>query len=253
MNSGAAAKSIKTYLARHRFDIVAASDGDDIDPALDAIAFLLAFNFSTFRDLLLHMRGRVREKPGFFHSLEAASHSHRRAVKDLCFLLLKNRLLADCHYDVNSHKVSGAVTLDDRAIRFLTGGWLERCLRVQVASYLNLEPDRVEALSNVRVIRPDRREFEMDMLLAVDGTLYWWEAKSGGFDETHLQRYRGVAAELKLARPQCFLVAAQTLEGQDPLAVGKRIGFNVIGPQHISARIEEIEERHRKTRVPRVG
>lgn len=192
------------------------------------------------------MRGRVRESPGFYHALESTPHAQRRVIKDLCALLWKNGLLADYHYDTRTHKVSGAVATDNRAMSFLTGGWLERCLRVQVASFLNLEPQRIEVLHNLKVIRPDRRGFEMDMLLAVDGALYWWEAKSGGYDEGHLQRYRGVAAELGLTPQQCFLVVAQTENGDDPALLGKRIGFTVVGPNHIGARIEEIEERHRR-------
>jgi len=239
------ASIIKRHLNGHGYEILSHARQHSVDPALDTLALLIAFHFPAYRELLHHVRGNVREKPGFYHDLGGSNSTQQRPIKDLCGLLRCNGVLSEYRWDKRTARIFGIVAENPRAMNFLTGGWLERCLAVHVGSFLNLEAHRVEMLHNVKVMRPGRREFEMDMVLAVDGTLYWWEAKSGGYDETHLQRYRGVATELKLTPRQHFLVLARTEDGSDPAQTGKRIGFSVIGPHQISAHIWGIEERHR--------
>lgn len=240
-----ASPNIKHHLHACGYEVLSHALPDRHDPALDTLALLIAFHFPAYRELLQHMRGNIRERPGFYHDLSHLSPAQHRPLKDLCGLLRCNGVLSEYHWDQATVRICGMVAENARAMGFLTGGWLERCLAVHVGSFLNLEAHRVETMHNVKVMRPGRREFEMDMVLAVDGTLYWWEAKSGGYDEAHLQRYRGVATELKLPPRQCFLVLARTEDGSDPAQLGKRIGFTVLAPHHIGTRIENIEERHR--------
>ena len=243
-------KKIETFLSERGFQITRIGNNDPPDTTLDTLALLLSFQFATFQHLLRHMRGNMRKNPGFFLPLTDLSRSDVGMIKNLCYLLEKNGLLSECHVDKQGQRLRGSVALNDRALNFLEGRWLERCVEVNIESFLNLEPHRMEFASNVHVIRPPQsdgvqRRFELDALLSIDGQLYWWEAKSGQYADEHLTRYAAVAKELNLSSRRCLLVLAQPEKGTAFGELGKQMGFQVIRPQDIPRKIEEIEDRHR--------
>jgi hypothetical protein len=117
---------------------------------------------------------------------------------------------------------------------------------VNVSQFLNLDGTSVELLENVEIRRPDGRNFELDVVMAIDGLLYWWEAKCGGYLPSDLDRYRAVAKELGLPPNRAILVLAEP-EPDDALGtVAGHTGMTVLAPDRIAAFIEGIEARHRK-------
>jgi hypothetical protein len=243
---------IEKHLTDRGFTIEHIGNEGPKDPALDALALLLSFQFPTFQNLLRHIRGDMRKKPGFFLRLAGLSENEVLMVKNTCLMLYRNGLLSKYEFKSLDTTIHGEVAQSERAMSFLSGGWLETCIRIHVESFLNLAPQHIEFAQNVHVRRPARHDgtvksFEMDALLAVDGTLYWWEAKSGQYTPEHTNRYANVADEIGLPHKQCFLILGEphtdSIMGLTHLE--KDIGFRIIQPQHIPGVVEEIETRHR--------
>lgn len=86
----------------------------------------------------------------------------------------------------------------------------------------------------------------MDTLLAVRDILYWWECKSGNFNDEDLQRYSEVATTLDLPPERCFLVVADPQKGFDANRVRDRFGFTVVPVERLEYVVEEIEDAHRE-------
>jgi hypothetical protein len=177
-------------------------------------------------------------------------------VKNISHILHRNELLSEYQFDWNDNIIHGTVAASERAMDFLSGRWLEQCIRIHVESFLNLSPRQIEYAQNIHVIRPDQsdgkpHQFELDALLAVDNKLYWWEAKCGQYTSQHTDRYAAVARELALPPEQCFLILGQPPAGTDVELLGKQIGFRIIQPQDIPAVVEEIEADHRRTALLR--
>jgi len=243
---------IEQYLTERGFIIEHISNNVTKDPALDALALLLSFQFPTFQNLLRHIRGDMRKKPGFFLRLAGLSENEMLMVKNTCLMLYRNGLLSKYEFKSLDTTIHGEAAQSERAMKFLSGGWLETCIRIHVESFLNLAPHHIEFAQNVHVRRPARpdgteKNFEMDALLAVDGTLYWWEAKSGQYTPEHTNRYANVANELDLPHNQCFLILGEP-HTDSILRLSRLendIGFRIIQPQHIPGVVEEIETRHR--------
>jgi len=243
---------IEKHLSDRGFTIDHIGNDGGNDPALDALALLLSFQFPTFQNLLRHMRGEMRKKPGFFLRLAGLSENEVLMVKNTCLMLYRNGLLSRYEFESLDATIHGEVASSERAMKFLSGGWLETCIRIHVESFLNLTSHQIEFAQNVHVHRPRQsdgteKNFEMDALLAVDGTLYWWEAKSGQYTPEHTHRYASVANELDLPGDQCFLILGEPHTDSDLrlFHLEKNIGFRIIQPQHIPGVVEEIEMRHR--------
>lgn len=243
-------RRIEEHLVRQGFRIIRIDEAGSRDVTLDMLALLLSFQFPMFQHLLRHMREDMRRDPTFSMTLAGLSRNEAAGIKNLCHLLQKNRVLECYEVDLKQRRVGGQVAMNDRAVDFLSGGWLERCIGIQVEGFLNLDHRRIELARNLCVMRPPQadgvqRKFELDALLMVDEKLYWWEAKCGQYSRQQLLRYSAVAKELNLPATQCLLVLGKP----DPAAplgnLGSQIGFDVIHPEEVASKIEEIEERHR--------
>jgi len=216
------------------------------EPALDALALLVSFQFDACCEFLHHMRGEMRDNPGFYVQLDGMPEAQIILIRNLCSLFRSNGLLEHYRVDRTTGRIVGAVTDDARAFHFIGGDWLESAIRVNVSQFLNLDGTPVELLENVEIRRPDGRNFELDVVMAIDGLLYWWEAKCGGYLPSDLDRYRAVAKELGLPPNRAVLVLAEP-EPDDALGtVADHTGMTVLAPDRIAAFIEGIEARHRK-------
>lgn len=243
-------RRIEEHLVRHGFRIIRMDEGGPRDITLDMLALLLSFQFPVFQHLLRHMRGDMRRNPDFSMPLVGLSRNEAAGIKNLCHLLQRNAVLERYEVDMKQRRVGGQVAMNDRALEFLAGGWLERCIGIQVEGFLNLDRRRIELARNLCVMRPSQpdsvqRKFELDALLMVDEKLYWWEAKCGQYTRQQLLRYSAVAKELRLPPNQCLLILGKPDAGAPLGNLGSQIGFDVIRPEEVASKIEEIEERHR--------
>jgi len=237
---------ITRLLAERDYQIRVVPQAAVQEPALDALALLISFHFEACREFLHHMRGEMRDNPGFHVCLEGMSGAQVILLRNLCSLFRSNGLLEYYRVDTVSERIVGAVANDKRAFQFISGDWLENAIRVNVSHFLNLDGMPVELVENVEIRRPDGRNFELDVVMAIDGALYWWEAKCGQYLQSDLNRYRAVAKELGLPRNRALLVLAEPQLDDTHETVAAHTGMTVLPPDRIAAFTEGIETRHRR-------
>jgi hypothetical protein len=237
---------ISGLLAERDYQIRVTPQATVQEPALDALALLISFQFEACREFLHHMRGEMRDKPGFHLRLEGMTGAQVILLRNLCSLFRSNGLLEHYRVDTAADRIVGAVADDERAFHFISGDWLEKAIRVNVSHFLNLDGTPVELVENVEIRRPDGRNFELDVVMAIDGVLYWWEAKCGRYLQSDLNRYRAVAKELGLPPSRAILVIAEPQLDDTHDSVADYTGMTVLAPDRIAAFTEGIEARHRR-------
>lgn len=112
--------------------------------------------------------------------------------------LLRNGFLKEFRYIRNSRSIQFAPQADGRVGNFITGNWLERYVVITVSQHLRkLYPGRsIEVLSNPRIILPDGSDFEIDVLIACDSIVLWFECKTGKDYPAYLTKYAVVARKV---------------------------------------------------------
>ncbi|MCB1077500.1 MAG: hypothetical protein KDM64_06685 [Verrucomicrobiae bacterium] len=248
--------TIASLLRSRGFTITRMGGHGGKDPALDTLSLLLMFQFPYVEHLLKAIRsGGPRDCPGFTLSMEAVDDDHRTMLTNLGFLLLRNGLLSEFRVSPKRDEIRGLVAPQERAIQFLDGRWLERAILVCLGGFLNLENHRVEYALNTEVRRPPspvdgfEAPFEFDLLLRVDGHLFWWEAKSGQFDPAQIGRYRTIADELELPADHCFLVLAGNPKNSNHVFQRARHGLWTLRPEDIPLVVESIEGAFRRAKA----
>lgn len=234
---------IRNYLQSRDFTIFKVAPLEQPHHTLDTLAILIGFQYPVFSPLLKTMRSSIRENPTFFLDLLGLSLNEIGSIKSLCDLLQANGLLKG--WKMHGARVVGQVADTKEAIDFLTGGWLESSVRFFIQQFLNLEHHAVEIAQNVVVHRPNGHCFELDLLLAIDGDIYWWEAKSGQLQNDQLDRFGEVREELALESRRCTLVLPCAQNEPSSKRSRKRTGFRPIGPHQVPRRVEEIESWYR--------
>ena len=109
-------------------------------------------------------------------------------------LLHRHGMLKDFYYHRSPKKQLRVIpTKDGQVGQFLTGGWLEIYVSSMLSRRLRaaVSPAKYQLLYNVKGALPDGREFEADVMAAVDGRLFWLECKTGHWQD-YSARFRGL-------------------------------------------------------------
>lgn len=232
------------YLAAHGFTVHRMPDHETLDPTLDTLAYLIGSQFRLCGRMIRAMREGLPNRPDFSFELLGQSKEDIGNLINICTLLRGIDFLKQFGYKQIERKIYGTVSCAPEAVRFISGVWLERCIRIYIHRFLNLDHAHIELLRNAAVQRPDGRSFEMDTVLWVNDQPYWLEAKSAGYLPDTLARYREVAESLKLPRDRCFLVLAEPPHESEWPSIHERSGFTVVPVEEMGRLVEDIEDRH---------
>lgn len=152
--------------------------------------------------------------------------------------------LKQFRYKQIERKLYGTVSGSAEAVRFISCGWMERCIHIYIHRLLNLEYAHIELLRNAAVQHPDGRSFEMDTVLWGNDQPCWREAKSAGYIPDTLAPNREVAVSLKFPRERCFLVLAEQPHESEWPSIHELSGFTVVQVENVGPLVEDIEDRH---------
>jgi Domain of unknown function (DUF1887) len=241
-------------LAEKGYSVYRLPDIEPPDPTLDAIAYLIGSQFEITKPLMRVMNAKDVHHLRFDLGVTYLGREQVGGLVNICTLLQGIGYLSEFRHESIAKRISGkirghtpgSVGSSDDAIKFINGGWLERCVRVHIRRFLNLDNIKIELAERVQITRPDARRFEMDTLLIVENSLYWWECKSGKVADENLLRYSEVAKSLDLSPECCFLVVADPQKGFDTDFVRNRYGFTVVPVERLEYAIEKIEDTHRR-------
>jgi len=213
-SSQPAGEAILACLQGLGVQVKATGTANSLDRALADTACFIGDHYAAVQDLLsriksalpyhgsLHVDLKGRPPEVVQANLHLAGELHRIAFLESYQYLKAPRSLIQA-------RPSGLPA----AQRFFTGHWFEIYCREKILAWLRgagLE-DRAQLLHNVQVKLPDGEDFEFDLLLWLDGRLFWFEQKSGSYQH-NLEKYARLADRLVLDRNHAFLVLAQAGE-----------------------------------------
>jgi hypothetical protein len=140
--------------------------------------------------------------------IDGYSHAERSAAVQLGTLLHRHGMLKDFYYHRSPKKQLRVIpTKDGQVGQFLTGGWLEIYVSAVLTRRLRaaMSSAKFQLLYNVKGVLPDGREFEADLMAAVEGRLFWLECKTGQWQD-YSARFRGLVKIFGVERESAALL-----------------------------------------------
>lgn len=229
------------------FRITGTGEGHLPDHSLDTLSLLLAYNYPIFERFLAELRFALRDGRSAF-SFKAGQMGNEGifVLRQMCFLLRRNHVFSS--YDINTKgTITGNIAGTHEARHFVTGTWLERCVKEIVQDFLNLQPARIGCMQNVCGVRPDGKTFEADTFLMVDEDIYMIESKSGDYHKDDIERYATIGKMLALPENRIFVVAGNTAHAGGPEEILREHGVQLISPSELFELVEMLESVHLKS------
>jgi hypothetical protein len=140
--------------------------------------------------------------------IDGYSHAERSAAVQFGTLLHRHGMLKDFYYHRSPKKQLRVIpTKDGQVGQFLTGGWLEIYVSAVLTRRLRaaMSSAKFQLLYNVKGVLPDGREFEADLMAAVEGRLFWLECKTGQWQD-YSARFRGLVKIFGVERESAALL-----------------------------------------------
>jgi len=98
-----------------------------------------------------------------------------------------------------------------KVINFLTGKWFELYITQFIEQNLRISGTDYTILTNPLVLLPNGKNFEMDILLEINGKLIWMELKTGEY-KSYLSKYSTIGKLLDIDPQNRFLILSEETE-----------------------------------------
>ncbi len=207
------------------------------DESFDRIALRLGRDFQHLAEFYQALKRRIGGN-GAPKSIVLKNYSADRINRVVQFgdEMLRNGFLKEFRYIRNSRTIQFVPQTDGRVGNFITGNWLERYIVITVSQHLSkLYPGRtIEVLSNPRVILPDGNDFELDVLIACDSLVLWFECKTGKDYPAYLAKYSFVAKKvMQLARNHAAMILLEPLNASEKKNNSHVAGMTVLNLEDV--------------------
>jgi hypothetical protein len=231
---------LQNFLRRRQVAIAEIPDLGEADDVLDNLARLLGDNFEVCRTFYRRLKSTLSDSRGLRLDLKGRPGAEINFNVQFATRLHKIGFLADCHYrKAPVSELYVKVSRLPAALNFLSGGWLERYLRVRVVTLLRRGRSGrpCEVLAGVKVVLPGGADAEFDLLCAIGGEVFLFEAKTGAFQK-HLDKYLRLARVLGLDRDHCLLILTDATD-EDCRRLSEVNGLWVVPLRQLAQVLEE--------------
>ena len=183
---------------------------DDLNrnEAFEHLARHLGMHFHLLANFYEKVKRCVATGRGQRIDIDGYTHAERSAAVQLGTLLHRHGMLKDFYYHRSPKRQLRVIpTRDGQVGQFLTGGWLEIYVSAVLTRRLRASKSaaKFQLLYNVKGMLPDSREFEADLMAAVDGRLFWLECKTGQWQD-YSARFRGLVKIFGVERESAALL-----------------------------------------------
>lgn len=183
---------------------------DDLNrnEAFEHLARHLGMHFHLLANFYEKVKRCVATGRGQRIDIDGYTHAERSAAVQLGTLLHRHGMLKDFYYHRSPKKQLRVIpTKDGQVGQFLTGGWLEIYVSAVLTRRLRaaMSSAKFQLLYNVKGVLPDGREFEADLMAAVEGRLFWLECKTGQWQD-YSARFRGLVKIFGVERESAALL-----------------------------------------------
>ena len=126
------------------------------------------------------------------------------------------------------------------AINFLTGQWLERFVKSTLlkAAQSGEEALHFAYLMNPQIILPNGDDFELDILFFLEGEIYWFEAKTGQY-QNYVEKYARMSRLLNLDPDHAYMVLTD-IDTNTTAALTKLFNMQVLDVESFGGRVAEL-------------
>ncbi|MFM2248309.1 MAG: hypothetical protein RL071_4384 [Pseudomonadota bacterium] len=237
---GDRADVLRAYLERHQISIKKERAPAPIDETLLPIARLMGNHHATVKPVIDALKRAnttggpytivLREQPPVVvtNCVQLAHQLHALALVE-----------AFKYHKAPAYTLTLSPSRLPEAINFITGGWLELYVRgVVQRAVASARPGASHSLlENPQVSLPTGEDFELDLLLEVEGEVWWIEAKSGAYQK-HIAKYKRVGRMLGLPAERCTLVLCEA-NAELCASLSGLFGMRVVGVADIAAALTE--------------
>jgi hypothetical protein len=178
----------------------------EYDEALDRIAGFIGDRYDALRLVYDAIRGSMNSARGLRLSLRNASQREVADICQLCTQLHEIAFLEEYKYlRAPRMELFAKPSRNPRALNFFAGQWLERYANRQVVLACEAQHRNYDRIVNPQVVLPNGDDFEFDLLFAIAGDVYWFEAKTGDY-QRYVEKYSRIAKLLGLEGSRAFLI-----------------------------------------------
>ena len=216
---------LREWLINKNVHIGKALDNISVQDKLYQTAAYLAEHYNNLEDFYKELkRKQVRKIEEFKY---VGTVSSMRYIRKWAEMLVQNKLL-DAFEPLNELGIEVDTALIKEATAFINGMWLEIYLRRQIVNFLERNYRHINAfdvLSDLHVTFPNGKSGEIDLLLMLNGQVFWFECKSGQIGNEYYEKYAYVNHRvLQLPEGYAFLVIPQ-MRMHQPQEIKGRTGM----------------------------
>lgn len=227
--------TIFRFLADKNIQVKTFQTDEEIDDVLDNIALFMGNRYNRVKKVYNTIKSKLNTGTDFRLDLKNATQEEVSYSCQLCNSLHQIAFLSEYKYSKSPQFViNGRPNRIPTAINFITGQWLERFIKTEVKNSIRkLEtPIKFAYLTNPQIILPNGDDFELDVLFSIDEEIFWFEAKTGDY-QNYVDKYSRMAKLLQLDNKHAFMVLTEVNE-QNCVALKKIFGMEVVNIEKFS-------------------
>jgi hypothetical protein len=209
------AADLIAVLQTHNIKIEGYKESLPIDEILDKIAVTIGEKYPILEPLHHQIIRSLQTGKKFSFSLANSSQAIINTCTQFCQNLHSKSLLESYYYDKRQKVIYATPQLGNHEISyFLSGGWFERFVYHQVASFLDAQEIKYQSLRNAHISLKNQDKLELDLLFLVNQKLIWIECKAGQQSSSYLKSYSRRRKALFIPKEKALLVSLKLSDAQ---------------------------------------
>ncbi len=201
------ATHILQFLQQRGINVRTVPNAQEYDGVFNEMATLMGNKYYNIIPLLEQIKKNMQKGSSFWLNI---AQSPQQAIADMtlvCNKLHELTLLRDYLYKkAPQYNISARPSNEPRAQNFFSGQWLERYIAQMMRQFASdAWVTDFEILTNPQIIMPNGDHFELDVLVHLNGRIYWIETKTGHYQD-HIGKYSKFAELLNLPTGQSVMV-----------------------------------------------
>ena len=198
---------ILQFLQQRGVNVRTVPNAQESDGVFNEVATLMGNKYYHIIPLLEQIKKNMQKGSSFWLNIAQAPQQAIADMTLVCNKLHELTLLRDYLYKkAPQYNISARPSNEPRAQNFFSGQWLERYIAQMMRQFASdAWVTDFEILTNPQIIMPNGDDFELDILVYLNGRIYWIETKTGHYQD-HIGKYSKFAELLNLPTGQSVMV-----------------------------------------------
>lgn len=212
---------------------------EDENETLDKIALFMGNKYSRIKKVYNSIKSKLNSGMGFWVDLKNATQEEVSYSCQLCNSLYQIAFLSEYKYFKSPQfQIYAKPSRIPTAINFFTGQWLERFIKLEIKNSIRKlgKPVKFEFLTNPQIILPNGDDFELDLLLYLEDEIFWFEAKTGDY-QNYVDKYSRMSKIMQIDNQHSFMVLTE-VSNQNCVALKQLYGMEVVSIENFSEKFQ---------------